>query len=103
MPSAFSLPCQATVHLAPASMTPGIAVIFTSFGGGGIRKVLWAFPCWIGERNRAAMGRSRRNRRIGGIFMLYRFAVLFLCCKRAGGGHRTDAAFRSGALAELLS
>src|SRR5580698_970984 len=93
MPSAFSLPCQTGVHWAPASMIPGMAVIVTSFGGGGTRKVLWAFPCWIRDRNRAATGRSRK---IEDILMLYR-----LPC--TGWGDGTDAALRIGALAELLS
>src|SRR5580658_3641911 len=93
MPSAFSLPCQTIVHLAPASMTPGMAVIVTSFGSGGTGKVLWAFPCWIRDRNRAARGSSRK---IGDILMLYRLPCI-------GWGDGTDGALRIGALAELLS
>src|SRR5579862_7167396 len=39
MPSAFSLPCHTSVHLARASITPGIAAIVTSLGGAGWGKV----------------------------------------------------------------
>ena len=39
MPSAFSLPCQTRVHLAPSAITPGMAVTVTSFAGAGWGKV----------------------------------------------------------------
>src|SRR5580698_577788 len=101
MPSAFWSPCHARVHLAPASITPGIAVIVTSRGGAGWGNVRWAFACWTNTGLHDRVNR-RRRRRFGDMMMLYRLDIAHWRGKGAEVGHRTDGAFRTGALAELL-
>src|ERR1700735_4138764 len=105
MPSAFWSPCHARVHLAPASITPEIAVMMTSRGGAGWGNVRWAFACWTTTSWTTNWVRGRINRRrrrkFGDMMMLYRFDIAPWRGKGTRGDQRTDGAFRTGALAEL--
>src|ERR1039457_3313886 len=86
MPSAFWSPCQTRLHLAPAAITLGMPVTVTSLGGGGVGKVLWAFPvCGTRERNSTSTG---RNRVIGDMFDVIPLCLVYLAYERHRMGRR---------------
>src|SRR5258705_3825013 len=53
IPSALSGPCQTSFHLAPAAMTPGIAVTNTSFAAVGCGKVFGCCAAAIAPKQKA--------------------------------------------------
>ena len=67
MPSALSGPCQTSFHLAPAAITPGMAVTVTSLAGAGCGKFRAppAFRCCataIARRNKSRSKQAASDR-----------------------------------------
>src|SRR5579883_3360834 len=85
MPSAVASPCQISFHFTPPSITPGMAVMVTSFKGAGWGNCLgWAW---------AASGAAARAHRSNGLIegMLIVISRSEGICRTAGVGLRVIA------------
>src|SRR5439155_26028751 len=73
MPSALSGPCQTSFHLAPAAMTPGIAVTITSFAAVGCGKVFGCCAAAIAPKQKAIVNATLNfigpPRRVAGVYI----------------------------------
>src|SRR5579875_3698462 len=77
IPSAVASPCQTSFHCTPPSITPGMAVMVTSFTGAGCANCLGG-ACWASSGTAASAQKSvalNEDRKGDMLIVISRFAA----------------------------